>query len=133
MGSAFVSGDASLSLMLGIAMILHKAPMAFGLSSYLISCKWNWKQAQGTLLVFSAMAPASTVVTLFLLQWIPWFAGQQAVSLAVLFSGGTFLYAATMHILPEVSSRGKMGRNEMIAIVAGAFLPVILGFGHHHH
>jgi zinc transporter 9 len=132
MGSAFMSGNTSLSLVLGTAMVLHKAPMAFGLSSYLMSCRWTWARAQKTLLVFSATAPVATIMTFGLLNILPFMSGEKSVALAILFSGGTFLYASTMHILPEVSSKGKMGKNETVAVAAGCLLPVLLSWGHHH-
>ena len=135
MGSAFLTGDATLSFVLGTAMVLHKAPMAFGLSAYLLSCRWNWARAQNTLLLFSATAPVSTVVTLAVLRWIPFFSGEQAVALVILFSAGTFLYASTMHILPEVSSNsgGVLKGQELMAVCGGATIPVLLSWGHHHH
>ena len=66
----------------------------------------------------------------------------------MLFSAGTFLYVATVHVLPEVSS-GQVKRTnpdgtivihehkgfkslELVAIVVGAILPVLLSIGHKH-
>lgn len=131
MGSAFLSGSASMNVVLGTAMVLHKAPMAFGLSSYLISCKWNWKRSQETILWFSAMAPLATIVTYVVFHFIPLFGGDQGVALAILFSGGTFLHAATNHILPGVVQK-RMTRNDIISLVLGSALPVVFSLGHHH-
>jgi len=131
MGSAFLSGSASMNFVLGTAMVLHKAPMAFGLSSYLISCKWNWKRSQETLLWFSAMAPLATVVTYVVFQFIPLFGGDQGIALAILFSGGTFLHAATNHILPGVIQK-RMTRNDILSLILGSSLPVLFSLGHHH-
>lgn len=68
MGSAFSSGSTSTTLILGAAMVLHKAPMAFGLSSFLISCKWSWQRSQETIVWFSSAAPLSTMLTYVLLS-----------------------------------------------------------------
>ena len=46
MGVAALSGNARLSALIGAAMVLHKAPMGFGLGTYLMSCKWPWQRAQ---------------------------------------------------------------------------------------
>ncbi len=131
MGSAFLSGSASMNFVLGTAMVLHKAPMAFGLSSYLISCKWNWKKSQETILWFSAMAPLATVMTYVVFHFIPIFGGDQGVALAILFSGGTFLHAATNHILPGVIQK-RMATNDILSLILGSALPVIFSLGHHH-
>lgn len=134
LGSAFLSGNAALSFVVGAAMVLHKAPMAFGLTSYLQSCRWPWAKAQRTLIIFSATAPVSSVVTYTLLSAVPMFTTPTAVSLAILFSGGTFLHASTMHILPELQSHatGKFSVEQLGAVAVGCVLPALLMWGHHH-
>lgn len=66
----------------------------------------------------------------------------------MLVSAGTFLYVATVHVLPEINSRGQqrsshthhhagtgiyhhagLGLMESITLVAGAGLPVLLALG----
>jgi zinc transporter 9 len=135
LGSAFLSGNAALSFVVGAAMVLHKAPMAFGLTSYLQSCRWPWPKAQRTLIIFSATAPASSVLTYTLLSAVPMFTTPTAVSLAILFSGGTFLHASTMHILPELqhsNAAGKFSVEQLGAVAVGCVLPALLMWGHHH-
>ena len=84
------------------------------------------------LLAFSLTAPASTLLTLLVLSALPAFASPTAVSLALLFSGGTFLYAATMHILPEVLGVGQTTVSQLAAVAVGGLLPVALSWGHSH-
>jgi len=75
-----------------------------------------------------------------------------ATGLAMLFSAGTFLYVATVHVLPELtqrshshthqplnpesgggSSHGKTLRlRELFFLVVGTLLPLMLAVGHHH-
>ena len=66
----------------------------------------------------------------------------------MLFSAGTFLYVATVHVLPEISTshtqhktadgtvvmREQKGfkRVELLALVVGSLLPVVLALGHKH-
>ncbi|XP_059929358.1 zinc transporter ZIP9 isoform X2 [Gadus macrocephalus] len=73
-----------------------------------------------------------------------------ATGVGMLFSGGTFLYVATVHVLPEVSSgqghhlspgdlqhlteavaepRGPMGLLESLTFIGGAAIPVLLALG----
>ncbi|KAL4437122.1 hypothetical protein ABPG75_004261 [Micractinium tetrahymenae] len=135
MGAAFLSGNARLTVIIAAAMVLHKVPMAFGLGTYLLACHWGWQRAQRTLALFAAAAPAATLATYSLLGSLSFLSSPTAVALCVIFSGGTFLYAATMHILPEVlgsSGRGRLGGGQLAAVVAGALLPVALSWGHHH-
>lgn len=134
MGSAFLSENPSLGLLVGLAMVIHKAPMAFGLSAYLQSCHWSWPKAQKTLILFSAAAPASTMVTYTILSMIPIFTSGTATSMAILFSGGTFLQAATMHILPDALNHESMSMEVLGAFIVGCFFPTFLSYiGHHHH
>ena len=64
----------------------------------------------------------------------------------MLFSAGTFLYVATVHVLPELIVRRSnhslaansshsghaLGKSELVAIVVGSLLPSLLTMGHHH-
>jgi len=59
-----------------------------------------------------------------------------ATGLAMLFSAGTFLYVATVHVLPEVSHSSNGAKNlsvsELAILVCGCLLPLVLSLGHHH-
>lgn len=73
-----------------------------------------------------------------------------ATGLAMLFSAGTFLYVATVHVLPELMTRNNNSYShlpvaegvpintsglkfkEILALVIGSFLPALLTTGHHH-
>ena len=55
----------------------------------------------------------------------------------MLFSAGTFLYVATMHVLPEVTNMGSghthgFTKTELIMLIVGALLPLLMTIGHHH-
>lgn len=64
-----------------------------------------------------------------------------ATGLAMLFSAGTFLYVATVHVLPELTNRsgnchggggGMLRFSELAALIVGALSPALLTTGHHH-
>lgn len=57
-----------------------------------------------------------------------------ATALAMLFSAGTFLYVATVHVLPEVTKDTQHGfsRKELLSLIVGIVLPLFLTAGHHH-
>lgn len=67
-----------------------------------------------------------------------------ATGVAMLFSAGTFLYVATVHVLPEVGGGGHshapaggngnkgLSKVEVGALVLGCLIPLVLSVGHHH-
>ncbi|XP_025061755.1 zinc transporter ZIP9 isoform X2 [Alligator sinensis] len=66
-----------------------------------------------------------------------------ATGVAMLFSAGTFLYVATVHVLPEVGGMGHshkpesaggkgLSRLEVAALVLGCLIPLVLSIGHQH-
>lgn len=67
-----------------------------------------------------------------------------ATGVAMLFSAGTFLYVATVHVLPEVGGGGHshapaggnggkgLSKVEVVALVLGCLIPLVLSVGHHH-
>ncbi|WIA16388.1 hypothetical protein OEZ86_007876 [Tetradesmus obliquus] len=57
------------------------------------------------MLLFSLASPAAALLTYAALSALPGLSGGSSIALAVLFSGGTVLYAATMHILPDALGR----------------------------
>jgi len=56
----------------------------------------------------------------------------------MLFSAGTFLYVATVHILPEIThstekaGSGKLNIFELIVLITGSLFPLVLNLGHSH-
>ena len=71
------------------------------------------------------------MVTYILLSMFRGAVGEKGVALAMLFSGGTFLHAATSHILPSVLAR-PMSRGDAVAMGIGSFMPILMSIGHHH-
>lgn len=68
-----------------------------------------------------------------------------ATGLAMLFSAGTFLYVATVHVLPELMTRSSnyshlsnegttssgLKVKEILFLVIGSFLPALITTHHH--
>lgn len=148
---------------------ISQAPAAFGLVSYLMHSGLEKKHIQGHLLAFSAAAPIVAITTYFVLHavrnhisavsrlsktrrltqmclWLQSGNSSQsqlsATGIGMLFSAGTFLYVATVHILPEVSSsraghssqgqhQQHLGLLESITLILGVGLPMLLALGLH--
>ncbi|KAM6997968.1 zinc transporter ZIP9 [Tautogolabrus adspersus] len=153
LGAAVSTGQVSVQVIVFFAVILHKAPAAFGLVSYLMHSGLEKKYIQGHLLAFSAAAPIVAIPTYFILHASGSSSQNQlsATGVGMLFSAGTFLYVATVHVLPEVSSsRGEqplsdleqqtgteahnhrhLGLLESLTLILGVGLPVVLALGLH--
>ncbi|KAL9100099.1 MAG: hypothetical protein Q9163_004489 [Psora crenata] len=96
----------SLSLVIFVAIMVHKAPAAFGLTSVLLKQGLGKRGARAHLVVFSLAAPLGAIATWVLVRALgggeksepavmKWWTG-----VLLLFSGGTFLYVA-MHTMQE--------------------------------
>lgn len=139
--SATGAGAQTLAWSVAAAMALHKGPAAFGLSATLVSAQWGQQRAKRGLLFFSLSSPVAALATFFALVI---FGGGGSsgsglgVAAALLFSGGTLVHAAAVHVLPSVieklsfSSSPSDASDERIsarvryALAAGAAAPLIL-------
>ncbi|MCJ1456505.1 hypothetical protein MMC28_006866 [Mycoblastus sanguinarius] len=159
--SSSSTSTTSLSLIIFVAIMVHKAPAAFGLTSVLLKQGLGKRGARAHLVVFSLAAPAGAVGTWVIVRALggggsaepalmKWWTG-----VLLLFSGGTFLYVA-MHTMQEEDSpnaaqeesqsngyleagsrqsrRPKEGRSPrlVLAAVGGMLLPLITQIGHAH-
>ncbi|KAI1811255.1 Zinc/iron permease [Poronia punctata] len=156
MGASVSSPDKKLGLIVFVAIMVHKAPAAFGLTSVLLKQGLSKRAARGHLIVFSLASPFGAWLTFILVSFLggsgsgetrQWWTG-----MLLLFSAGTFLYVA-MHAMQEgessshdvgpslngysdgsVSQRkhGQPQMRETLATVVGMLLPLLTQFGHHH-
>lgn len=108
MGAISVSQDKTLELIVFVAIMMHKAPTAFGLTSFLIERGLHVRQIQKQLAMFSVSAPLTAMLTYALLGANNIFASRSdLLGLCLLFSAGTFLFTIAAHILPELSNKGQ--------------------------
>ncbi|XP_008320453.1 zinc transporter ZIP9 [Cynoglossus semilaevis] len=153
LGAAVSTGQVTVQIIMFLAVILHKAPAAFGLVSFLMHTGLEKKYIQGHLLAFSAASPIVAIITYFILEATGNSSQKQLVSTGVgmLFSAGTFLYVATVHVLPEISSgrtvhptselhqdtvseihqQHFVGLLESVTLILGVGIPMVLAIGLH--
>ncbi|CAJ1067752.1 zinc transporter ZIP9 [Xyrichtys novacula] len=149
LGAAVATGQVSVQVIVFFAVILHKAPAAFGLVSFLMHAGLEKRFIQGHLLAFSAAAPVVAIATYFILHASGGSSQNQlsATGVGMLFSAGTFLYVATVHVLPEISrveqqspvlqqhagaeghQHRHLGLLESLTLILGVGLPVVLALG----
>ncbi|CEI68693.1 hypothetical protein FVEN_g7954 [Fusarium venenatum] len=155
MGASSTTTDMKLGFIIFAAIMIHKAPAAFGLTSLLLKQGLSKRAARGHLIVFSLAAPVGAITTWSLITLLGggkvesdhWWTG-----MLLLFSGGTFLYVA-MHAMQEDSGghqhdhglngyadgsattqrkpKGPQMR-DTLATVGGMLVPLLTQFGHHH-
>jgi len=147
LGAAATTNQTDVEMIVFLAIMLHKAPASFGLVTYLLHEGLERNRIRKHLLIFSLAAPSAAVLTFLMLQARG--SGSMdtiaATGLAMLFSAGTFLYVATVHVLPEVTNVGHshapgggsdkpsgFSKSELFMLILGAVLPLFLTIGHHH-
>ncbi|KAI5449755.1 hypothetical protein NCC49_004045 [Naganishia albida] len=106
LGASSLSGSGGLGLVVFLAVIVHKGPTAMGLTTTLLSLGLTKPQIRTRLLLFSISAPLGAVITYLVVSAAG--AGQVEVpddqvdpigwwtGIVLLFSGGSFLYVATV-------------------------------------
>lgn len=130
-----------LSLVVFLAIMLHKAPASFALTSVLLASGMSHVTIRKHLLLFALAAPVGSLLTYIVLQMFSSASTSVAnleywTGVLLVFSGGTFLYVA-MHALQEVSSSHSHGseksdRTQVLVILAGMLIPILLSMTHSH-
>nr|XP_036584827.1 zip metal ion [Colletotrichum truncatum]KAF6794477.1 zip metal ion [Colletotrichum truncatum] len=157
MGASTSTSNTQLGLIIFVAIMVHKAPAAFGLTSVLLKQGLSKRAARGHLIVFSLAAPFGALSTWAIIQILgggnlDGESGQWWTGMLLLFSAGTFLFVA-MHAMQEENvnpkhdhgsangysegSGAQRGQHrpqmrDTFATVAGMLLPLLTQFGHHH-
>ncbi|PWY97406.1 Zinc/iron permease [Testicularia cyperi] len=154
MGASSASGDQALTMVVFVAIMVHKAPAAFGLCTMLMSQRLSRASVRKGVGVFSIAAPAGALITYVLLVFVfnPYTAqtagsaesggiNAKHVGTALAFSGGTFLFVAFHAVLElagveadTVSSATNDGSDvqilgkylRVILLIAGAWTPRLL-------
>ncbi|KAI9659577.1 MAG: hypothetical protein M1821_001836 [Bathelium mastoideum] len=106
LGAGSSMSGSNLGFIVFVAIMIHKAPAAFGLTSVLLKQGLTKRTARTHLVIFSLAAPFGAISTfiavhLFGSGILGWENGTKfATGVLLLFSGGTFLYVA-MHTMQE--------------------------------
>ncbi|KAL9954506.1 hypothetical protein ACROYT_G042055 [Oculina patagonica] len=148
LGAAVSTSKTEVEVIVFIAIMLHKAPAAFGLTTFLLHEGLVRNRIRKHLIVFAAAAPTMALVTYFGLSQSSKevLSSVNGTGIAMLFSAGTFLYVATVHVLPELMSMNtqcdngsdqgrsdKMQRTDLFLMVFGIVSPLLLSQTHSHH
>lgn len=155
LGASSTAPSTSLSMVIFFAIMLHKAPAAFGLTSVLLKQGLSKRTARTHLAFFSLAAPAGALATWAIVhmfgrnrlggdEGLTWTTGW-----VLCFSGGTFLYVA-MHSMAEATSshshedptangymdaypgRNGLSKSDISTVMIGMLLPLVTQIGHAH-
>lgn len=153
LGASSTAPSTSLSLVIFLAIMLHKAPAAFGLTTVLLKQGLSKRTARTHLAFFSLAAPVGAFATWAIVHMLGrarlggddgllWTTGW-----VLLFSGGTFLYVA-MHSMTEAttghdenpvngyiehgSNNDGLTKGDISIVLAGLLLPLLTQVGHVH-
>lgn len=128
LGAAATTSHRDVEMIIFLAIMLHKAPAAFSLVVLLLHNGLKHHTIRKHLLAFSLSAPIAAIVTYYGLsqQGKEALRRNNATGVAMLFSAGTFLFVATVHVLPELIQNRLLTPKEMLFLLGGAFLPLLL-------
>lgn len=136
LGAASATDRSDLQFIVFLAIMLHKAPAAFGLTSVLLREHISHDRIRSNLFIFSLAAPVGAIATILVFSIFGGAEGRDnwnGPAIAMLFSAGTFLYVATVHVLPEVTNGKKLSVIDLCLISFGIILPLFLGMVTHGH
>ncbi len=129
---ASVSSSNETGLIVFVAIMLHKGPAAFGLTSFLKHIKISESKSKWYLFAFALASPIMAILAFFVLRDTS-FATVDNIGLALLFSAGTFIYVATVDVLPEVHSHDHNHDPPVWFVILGIiFVFLITLMGHNH-
>ncbi|KAL1305816.1 hypothetical protein AAFC00_003978 [Neodothiora populina] len=115
LGASSAGSSQRLGFIVFLALMIHKAPAAFGLTSALLKQGLSKRRARTHLIIFSLSAPIGALVTWAVANTFGGgrFSGEEgthfATGVLLLFSGGTFLYVA-MHTMQDESHDHTSGK-----------------------
>uniref|UniRef100_A0AAG5DVD7 Uncharacterized protein n=1 Tax=Anopheles atroparvus TaxID=41427 RepID=A0AAG5DVD7_ANOAO len=123
LGAAATTSHSDVEIIVFLAIMLHKAPAAFGLVSFLLHEGVERDRIRKHLLIFALAAPALTLLTYFGIgsEQKETLESLNATGIAMLFSAGTFLYVATVHVLPELTHRSGHGHGHSHSLHHGNY------------
>ncbi|KIJ17811.1 hypothetical protein PAXINDRAFT_167778 [Paxillus involutus ATCC 200175] len=131
------SHSSNLSLVVFLAIIVHKAPTALALTTSLLANSLPIAECKRHLLFFSLATPVSSVLSYAFYAFSENHNGWSGGPL--LFSGGTFLYVATVlqpvsDSTPESSSGEISKPGRTVLLMVGMFFPLLVSqlVGHGH-
>lgn len=132
MGASAGTGDDSLKLIVLFAIMIHKAPAAFGLCTLLMGRRLHKTDIRRAIAFFSLATPVGAIISYLFLSLVLSSSPESGEGIqphhiggALTFSAGTFMYVA-MHAVNELAAAAADIDSDAVAAANGAHR-------HHHH
>jgi zinc and cadmium transporter len=126
LGAASVTPE--LGLLVFLAILAHKVPNSFSLSTILLSEGYSRGRAVAMNAAFALMVPVGAGIYLLLREAVQ---GPRFTALALAASAGTFLHLSLSDILPDLHRRGESRWRLSAALVAGLAAMALLSLVRH--
>ena len=120
-GAALAAGDLNITIPILIGVLMHKLPAAFSLGAFSQHERDDFRRSLLDVLVFSLATPVFILLSWSLLGEM----SEAWIGLAILFAAGSFLYVATVDVLPEVHRQGS-AKEVCFKVVLGALMIIAL-------
>tara|TARA_R110002073_G_scaffold293662_2_gene459282 strand:+ start:183 stop:1025 length:843 start_codon:yes stop_codon:yes gene_type:complete len=120
-GAAYALGELVLSMQLALVILMHKFPAAFSLSAYSLHERHNKRRSIGDLMLFALATPLAILLSGPLFSVVD----HSYIGLMLLFSAGSFIYVATVDVLPNIHVQDK-SRETLWLVLAGIAAMVVL-------
>jgi len=98
-----------------LAVLFHKMPDAFALTSLLLLDRWSRPAIIGWMALFAFSTPVGAIITWFALRG----AGDAVIGGAIALSAGTFLAVATSDVLPQIRRFDAQRGWPLVALLGG--------------
>lgn len=115
--------------MVFLAIMAHKIPSSFSLSSILKKGGWKNSKIAVYILIFGLVIPAGALTSHTILRDVE----SGVVGIALALSLGTFIYISTSDFLPEVHRAHSHRIKNLVSFLAGIALMTALAFLLPHH
>ena len=112
----------NLSLVIILAVTIHKFPAALALSSMLVKgAEYSRRKILISMFIFALATPVGALLSYSILQG--WDAHLVAIALGV--SGGTFLYISVSDLLPTVFEEHEKGYKNLVCLCLGILVMIV--------
>lgn len=120
-GAAAATGSAALTATILLAIVIHKAPVAFSLGIFSMHERETRNETIRDVVIFALSTPVMMILAFYALTGLE----VHTIGLAMLFSAGTFLYIATVDTLPDIHNP-ETGKKAMMYLLVGVAILVAL-------
>lgn len=121
MGTSFIVSE-PLGIMVGFAVLMHKLPIGFSLSSIMITGKYDKNEIIQFVLIFSSMTPVGAIFSNILLREIT----KDLLDMAIAFIAGNFLYLGASDLLPQTHEERSL--KIILWVIFGALIGISTSF-----